>query len=450
MQQQASDRFGGADQCSHPGSGLEMGGRGFRIDDSMRGVPVGTAPLEAQSVRDRGWSVSAGDLTYPVLTVSERAYSANRDAIFAYATAHGALLAPHIKTPMSVDIAHDLLRSGAWGVSVANLQQASVMLRGGIMHLLFANQLGGERAGEAFGRLLLSHPDAEPVLFADSVASLKAANRTGRVVGRTLPVLAEVGLGRGGLRTVEQAQLVIDEAVTLQHVELAGVASYEGAVASADPVATRKAIDRLNDLTASVFRLVRAAAPDTRLLVSSGGSQFFDLVVKALSPLVRSDGNAALVLRSGAIFFHDHGVYARALERMDQREGFTLNGASASASSVFQPGMRVWSEVLSRPEPDLAICGIGMRDVSFDQGLPVPLKVWRDGSCIATLGDTAKVEKLNDQHGFLRLTQGVDLKVGDLVEFGISHPCTCFDRWRHFFVIDENHRVTSVHQASFG
>ncbi|TIO91714.1 MAG: amino acid deaminase, partial [Mesorhizobium sp.] len=94
---------------------------------------------------------------------------------------------------------------------------------------------------------------------------------------------------------------------------------------------------------------------------------------------VEQDGKATLVLRSGAIFFHDHGVYDRSLGAVDSRSGFELGGATASARNSFRPVLRVWAEVLSRPEPDLVICGMGMRDVSFDQGFPKPLRVYRSG-----------------------------------------------------------------------
>ena len=83
---------------------------------------------------------------------------------------------------------------------------------------------------------------------------------------------------------------------------------------------------------------------------------------------MRQDGNTLLV-RSGAIFFHDHGVYRRALDAMDQRAGFEFGGERHSAAD-FQPALRLWGEVLSRPEPDLAICGFGMRDVSTTRICP--------------------------------------------------------------------------------
>ncbi len=112
--------------------------------------------------------------------------------------------------------------------------------------------------------------------------------------------------------------------------------------------------------------------------------------------------------------------------------------------------MRVWAEVLSRPEPGLAICGMGMRDVSFDQGFPMPLTVFRDGKPQPAQARFAEVFKLNDQHAFLSLAPGADIAVGDVIEFGISHPCTCLDRYRVIFGVDETGHVRHAFPTYFG
>ena len=41
----------------------------------------------------------------------------------------------------------------------------------------------------------------------------------------------------------------------------------------------------------------------------------------------------------------------------------------------------------------------------------------------------------------MRFAPEVELKVGDLVGCGISHPCTAFDKWRLIPVVDEAYRV---------
>jgi D-serine dehydratase len=92
---------------------------------------------------------------------------------------------------------------------------------------------------------------------------------------------------------------------------------------------------------------------------------------------------------------------------------------------------------------------MGMRDVSFDQGFPTPLRIHRDGKALgAILG--GRVVKLNDQHAFLALAPPGNVEVGDVVEFGISHPCTCLDRYRFIFGLDESGVVRHAFPTYFG
>ncbi|SHN07599.1 alanine racemase [Roseibium suaedae] len=376
----------------------------------------------------KGLHPERGDLSLPALTLDLAAFDKNAEAMFAYAKARNLLLAPHAKTPMSPELSRRLADQGAWGLSVANLQQAMVLLNSGFSRLLVANQIGGEVSGVRFGKLLAAHPEAEVIFFIDSIASAKAIVAAAKACGRTLPVLIEIGSGRAGARDEAAITALIDEVLAKDCLELSGIACYEGAAAKADPAETEAAIAELCDLSLQAFAKIRKARPEAELLLSAGGSSFFDLVVRHLLPAVEADGNARMVLRSGAIFFHDHGVYERALAQLDQRNGFEpVTGQKAS--EAFTPALRVWAEVLSRPEPDLLICGMGMRDVSFDQDMPRPLAFYRNGNHLED-GKGASVFKLNDQHAFLRVDPSHPAEVGDVVEFGISHPCTCIDRWR--------------------
>lgn len=430
-----------------------MAGLRSPLDETIRGIPPGSGSVPLEAVASQAWRPADNAMPLPVLTLDEAAFRENCRQMFAFAKGHGAALAPHAKTPMSPDLVKALLEQGAWGATTANLQQTAVLLKAGCRRLLLANQIGGEASGRRFGELLKQYPDADVRVFADSPQAVRALAVAGRHAGRPVPVLVEVGGGRAGARDLDAAKDVIRSIVSESAaVRLAGVAAYEGAVASADPIATRKAIEDLCDLAAQTFRLVREQAPAAHLVLTAGGSAFFDLVVFGLRPVVTADGDAMLVLRSGAIFFHDHGVYERALRAMDDRKGFVVDGEVRSAAAAFTPALRVWAEVLSRPQPDLAICGMGMRDVSSDQDLPVPLAIHRDGRVLPVDGsaEPLSVAKLNDQHAFVKVSPAVDLAVGDVVEFGISHPCTCLDRWRVFYGLDEDGRVRSAFETHFG
>jgi D-serine dehydratase len=111
--------------------------------------------------------------------------------------------------------------------------------------------------------------------------------------------------------------------------------------------------------------------------------------------------------------------------------------------------------VLSRPEHDLAILSMGKRDASYDIDLPTPLATHRPGNphipCALPVGCT--VEKMNDQHAYLRLPRDSELcrnlAVGDLIGCGISHPCTTFDKWPLLLVVDDVYRVNSAVNTFF-
>jgi D-serine dehydratase len=92
---------------------------------------------------------------------------------------------------------------------------------------------------------------------------------------------------------------------------------------------------------------------------------------------------------------------------------------------------------------------MGMRDVSFDQGFPTPVRIHRGGLALPNL-PAGRVFKLNDQHAFMSVSPSDVLKVGDVVEFGISHPCTCLDRYRFIFGLDENGFVRHAFPTFFG
>jgi D-serine deaminase-like pyridoxal phosphate-dependent protein len=98
--------------------------------------------------------------------------------------------------------------------------------------------------------------------------------------------------------------------------------------------------------------------------------------------------------------------------------------------------------VLSRPEPELALVGLGKRDVSHDVDLPRPELVESGEGLRRASG--MEVTELNDQHAYVRIPAGDPLAVGDLVGCGISHPCTAFDKWRLIPVVDDGYTVVDA------
>ncbi|MBK0296382.1 hypothetical protein IAE22_30310 [Bacillus sp. S34] len=61
---------------------------------------------------------------------------------------------------------------------------------------------------------------------------------------------------------------------------------------------------------------------------------------------------------------------------------------------------------------------------------------------VAPAPGAVTVTRLDDQHCYLALADGAPgLTPGDVVVFGISHPCTVFDKWRQVVVLDDDETV---------
>ncbi|MFA1671908.1 alanine racemase [Rhizobium mongolense] len=424
------------------------------IDERVRGFPPGNLPLPLAAIGKQGWKPYDGRMALPLISLDRQAFSGNVELMMAFVKSHGAEIAPHAKTPMSTALAHALLAAGAWGTTVADIRQAAVLLKAGQRRLIIANEIGGAAAARRLAALLADYPDAEFHVFVDSTALVDALRSAWQQRADLPPLglLVEFGAGRAGVRSVDAAEAVLDAILAMETpaLRLTGIAAYEGAAATADAEETMLRIDALMAVTADFLPRVRTRiGKDRPLLVTAGGSVFFDVVVARLAAAVAADPACRLVLRSGAIFFYDHGIYERGLAGLDARGGFRIGGETVSAAAGFRPALRVWAEVLSRPEAQLAICGMGMRDVAMDQGLPRPLALYRNGAYLADLRG-AEVFRLNDQHAFVALADGSDVAVGDVIEYGISHPCTCLDRHAILYGLDPDHSVTTAYLTSFG
>jgi D-serine dehydratase len=430
------------------------------IEPTEKGFGVLAAPgPSAASLAAARPPVHAASFSYPLLTLRETALTGNIEAMAGYCARAGVLLAPHGKTAMSPELAARQLAHGAWGITVATIGQLRTYRAFGFDRLLLANELVDEAGLAWLAAELSADPDFEAYCYVDSAEGVAILDRTltRHPAGRRLPVLVEIGHpgGRTGCRTDAQALAVARTAAATGTLRVAGAAGYEGNIGPGDRqlALVTSFCRRLRALAGQLADLDGAGDLTGELIVTAGGSAFFDIVARELTS--GGDKKIKAILRSGAYLTHDHGYYGTvspaARDAVSASAGST--GAGAVAPPALRPALELWAQVLSRPEPGLALLGAGRRDVGFDKGLPVPLRaIRRDGGATAA-GRTdlagSEVTELNDQHAYLQLDEAVALAPGDLVALGISHPCTTLDKWRVIPVVDDDDVVTDIVHAYF-
>jgi D-serine deaminase-like pyridoxal phosphate-dependent protein len=380
----------------------------------------------------QGRSVFDGTFPLPTATLMRAELEHNIAIMAAYCGDHGVLLAPHGKTTMSPQLFRRQLAAGAWAITAATAWQASTMAAMGVRRILLANEVVDAGSVRLLAELLNAYPELDLFCYADSPAALAAVEDLPRV-----RVLVELGMlgGRTGLRDDAEA-VALARRVAAGPATLAGVAAFEGIIDGGSIAGTLAQVDELLRRMVSVALAVSDVVGPVPI-VTVGGSSYFDRVVEIL-PSALDTTAYRTVLRSGCYVTHDAGMY----------DGQSPFGAQPRAPHRFREALRIWAPVLSRPEPTRAIAGIGRRDASTDAGLPVP-QVVRRGSTVEDIHPAVRVVAVNDQHAHLELPESVGLDVGDLVGFGISHPCTTFDKWRAIPIVEADGTVVEIAETYF-
>jgi D-serine dehydratase len=420
------------------------------LDPSTKGYPLSVAAMPISAIGAQHWNVLAGDLPLPLAVIRDSALAHNHAWMRDFTSSTGVLLAPHGKTTMAPQIFAQQLGAGAWGITVANVQQLGICARFGVRHVIMANQLLGATEVATVIRLREAHPDLEFHFLIDSLAQLSGIGTAaaGQTISSKLTALVEMGVpgGRTGCRTFDEAMTVARAIAASKIVALSCLECYEGLQVNGDSARDTAMVGALMQRVKDVALACDAEKlfAGTSIILTAGGSAAFDIVAREL-PL-RLSKPVLTILRCGCYVTHDSGFYNRMLEQVKARSGATWQSRPG-----LQPALEVWSRVQSCPEPGLAILTMGKRDASFDLDLPVPAKRYRTGVDAAPQPVPAswKITGMNDQHAYLGFAAADAPQVGDLVGCGISHPCTTFDKWRALFTVDDDYRVTGAIRTFF-
>ncbi|MBL1065799.1 alanine racemase [Streptomyces sp. 7-21] len=394
-----------------------------KVDHRFKGLPPDAAGLTVGELAAQRRDLYDGGFITPVLTLSAEAVEHNLRSLERFTSRHGMALAPHGKTTMAPQLFRRQLEYGAWGITLAVPHQLRVARAFGVRRVFLANELVDPAALAWLARELNDDPEFRCVCYVDSVAGVALMDEALRRAGarRPLDVTVELGVpgGRSGVRDAAAAGAVADAVRDAATLRLVGVAGYEGEVPGADAASVRAWLAGLTALAVEFDKAGRfGSLPE--IIVSAGGSAWFDVVAEEFARMPDLSRPVLRLLRSGAYVSHDDGHYHKITPfNRVPREGSLL------------PAFRLWAQVVSRPEPSLALVNAGKRDLAYDLGMPQVQAIRQaDGTVRGSRG--LRVTRLADQHAFLAAAEGAEDEtpdVGDWVALGMSHPCTIFEKW---------------------
>jgi D-serine deaminase-like pyridoxal phosphate-dependent protein len=408
------------------------------ISEHHKGFPPTTIGSPAGELSGR---LTVHDFLTPLLVLKSSAFEHNLATMQRFCAEHGLSLSPHVKTTMSPEIVAAQIEHGAWALTLATPSQVIAFRALGAERIVLANELVDPQAIDWISAEMDRDPAFTCYCYVDSLDGIdlleKELGRRRRA--RRFPVIVELGVagGRAGVRDRAQARRIAERVAGSAELELTGIGGFEGIITGeldgrllAD---VRGYLRQLRETADEILRLHKRQ--DSEFIVTVGGSAFIELVADELNSRWRAGRPIRIVLRSGCYVTHDSLAYER----------FRKLVTTEYPALPLRPSLELWARVLSCPEPGLAILDFGKRDTGIDSGFPVPLHRIRQGSTTVEGAPPGEVIALNDQHAHFR----GDLEIGDRLGFGISHPCTTFDKWRLFPIVDDEYGVTGTAQTLF-
>ena len=415
----------------------------YVIPVGTKGVPHALAGSTLRQFVQSGLNVLGGELPMPVAVIKESALDANISAMQRFCDLHDVLLSPHGKTTLSPQLFARQIDAGAWAITAATPSHLRMYRSFGVDRIFYANQLVEPGSLRWLAAELNDNPGFEFYCLVDSVAAVTILHDSVTAAGLSRPinVLIEIGYlgGRCGLRDRADAAGVAAAVDASNMLHLRGVECFEGLLpGTRDDLS---AVDGFLQLVAEVTRDLThrsSLAQAESVLISAGGSAYFDRVVQTFRYDNTFEVPPRIILRSGCYVTQDGGFYAQ----MSPLAG------RASEAPALSNALEVWAAILSRPEPGLVVTSMGRRDCSHDMGLPTPHWVAIEGYAPQQITG-ATVLSMSDQHAHIGVPESFKGSVGDLVGCTVSHPCTTFDKWKILPLIDDDYHIVDAIVTAF-
>lgn len=289
---------------------------------------------------------------------------------------HHAAIRPHFKVHKCLEIAREQIGAGAIGMTAATVWEAAALADGGIDDILIANEVVAPRKVALLAALARG---AHVTVAVDDANIGARLSKAALAQGSRIHVLIEVDVGmhRGGVRSLEEALDLARSLAKLEGVAFRGVMGYEGHV-------------------------VLEPDPERRAALAS---EAMDQLARYVEALER-DGHAVVVVSAGGTNTYDMtGAHPRVTE-LQAGTYAVVDAAYARLVPAFRPALTVMATVVSR-KPNTAILDCGTKALAVDVAPPKP--------------PTGTVREVHEEHTLLDLGDGESLALGDVVELVVGY-----------------------------
>ncbi|HEX7737497.1 MAG TPA: alanine racemase [Ktedonobacteraceae bacterium] len=348
---------------------------------------------------------SVTEVDTPALLVDRPRLEANIQRFAAIAAAAGVKLRPHIKTHKTREIARLQLAAGSGGITCAKLSEAEVYARDGVDDIFIAYPvIGPEKARRAAELARRCHL----IVGVESATGVQQLAQAASAAGVVLNVRLELdsGLHRTGIAeegAVELCRLIL----ATPGLRLDGIFTFRGASFPDAPTRDRAELGRLEgEWMVEQAERLRAAG----------------IVIETISvgSTPTSEGAARVPgvteVRPGTYVFGD---------RMTTR---------SHVHALDEIALSILATVVSRPAPDIAIIDAGSKTFCGDI---VPANAGLEGYGVTIDGQSGIVERMNEEHGIVRLATGFSPTIGDKLVFFPNHVCTSVNLSDELVVVEQ-------------
>ncbi|KEI73091.1 DSD1 family PLP-dependent enzyme [Endozoicomonas elysicola] len=345
-------------------------------------------------------------LDTPALVVDLDCMEQNLKRMQTFADQHSVALRPHTKAHKIPELAALQLEMGAKGICVAKLGEAEVMLASGIKDILITTPIANPIKLERLANLYVRYPGARIIQVIDHPDHANAIDSIATKNGVTIEVLLEVECGqkRCGIEVGFGLKTLIELINALPSIKYSGIQAYTGHLQHVRDYQERIKLARIS--VEPVFDFINTYLTTEALrpeVVSGGGSGTYDAY----------EGIPFTELQAGSYLFMDWDYH-------------TIGSRNGSATyQDFDCALKVWTTVISQPEPGRAVVDAGMKCLSIDSGMP-HVEGHKD----------IQYQTGGDEHGILHYpesNQGV--KIGQRMMIIPSHCDTTLNQYSKLYGI---------------